>query len=489
MASTRSVTKHDLEILSNLVFDSYTSQEVEFQSLHFVFRTLTSEEREDISRRYKYLSNKYNIHLVLEILSNSILFINGWKFIKSEHKHLLNKLSSRLVLKLYETYQKIDNESIEASRFIDYYVETRESRNMWAVFKTCSRITEPFAIRKLNQYQFYWIVMNSFKDSFEDEKRTWAKVEYMTNSICAFVNPKAFRRSKGQMGVVEQLEQHEDKTKQQVVEQLETGDVSKEVYQGSDVFSSMERQASESEEQHENRVNVLMERTLKGELTDEHDRIVRQSELEFFKKFLREKRIQVLVEKELYKRQGMRFDSVEVLENDSLKKQFEEDKKKGFYYEDFSYLEIVRMKDFAAVPKKEKIEAFEEVMCEPIDVEKEVEYFLKSLSKQSSDGENIEKEDGLETQVNEQEHVTMVQTESESRMTESDSSEGVDVIRTAAERAAKMNVNVKGVDLMQQRQDKIKRVENAMEQRRQAFDGPDDDKPDDDLDVMRFDIK
>lgn len=473
--SARRVTKRDLEILSNLVFDSFVSSELEIYGHHFVIKTLTTEEREDISRRYKYLSNKHNIQLVLEILSNSILFIDGFKFIKSEHSYLLNMFSSKLILLMYGFYQKLDTDVIEASKFIDYYVESRDSRNSWVVFKTCSRVIDTFSIRKLNQYQFYWIVMNSYKDSFEEEKRAWAKVEYMTNSICAFVNPKAYRRTKNQMGIVEKLEQHEDKTKQSVVEELEG--VSKTTgVETNDVFSSMERMPDETEEQHETRVNVLMEKTLKGELTDEHDRIVRQDELEFFKKFLREKRVQVLVERDLYKKRGVKFDSTEILENDVLKKQFEEDKKKGFFYDDYSYLEIVNMKDFAAVPKKDKLIVFEEVMSEPINIELEVERFLKSLSTKSS-GDR----EGLEPTENIQVPDTKVEGDIETRETETDSSIGKDVVRTAAERAAKMNVSVDGVDLMKQRQEKVNRANSAYKQRKQVL-GPVDDN----LDVMKF---
>lgn len=471
----RRVTKHDFEILSNLVFDSFVSSEFEFQKYHFVLRTLTTEEREEISRKYKYRSNKYNIHLVLDILSNSILFIDGFKFIKSEHSYLLNKLNCRLILKLYEFYQKVETEVVEASKFVDYYVETRDSRNMWTVFKTCSRVVEPFSIRKFNQYQYYWIVMNSHKDSFEQEKRAWAKVEYMTNSICAFVNPKGYRKSKGQMGIVEKLEESEDKVKQQIVQEIENDVVKGEVDESGDVFSSLERMAGETEEEHEIRVNVLMEKTMHGEIVDEHERIVRQVEVEYFKKFLREKRVQVLVERELNKKKGIRFESTDILDNDFTRKQLEEDKKKGFFFEEYSYLDVVIMKEFAAIPKKDKLVVFDEVMSENVDVDKEVENFLKVLSMQSS-GESV----GLETQEVEQPHESIDSVEGGTRGTESDSS---DVIRMAAERAAKMNVDVKGVDLMKQRQEKMKRANNAM-QNRKVFIEPEEDVKG--LDIMKF---
>ena len=470
MTTTRSVTKNDLEVLSNLVFDSFITREMEFQGHHFIFRTLTTDEREDISRRYKYLSSKYNIYLVLEILSNCILYIDGYEF-KSEHKYLLDQLCSRIVLKFYDFYKSIDNELTEATKFIDYYIETRDSRNSWLVFKTCSRITEPFSIKKFNQYQYYWIVLNCFKDSFDEEKKNWTKTEFMTNSICAYVNPKAYRKSRGR-SITDQLDQNEDKSKQKIVEQLESGQAVS-VEQSNDIFSTLNRLPGETQEEHDIRMNTIMEKTLKGEMIDEHDRIVRAYEINQFRGYLREKRKQILVEKELFKRRGIVFDSSEVLDNEELKKQDEEDKKSDFYFGDFNYLEIVQMKDFAALPKTEKKKIFDEVMAESIDLEKEVGNFLNSLSQ--------ENKSSLETQVSEQPPVTMVEGEEGTRDTQSDSSNERFV--TAAEKAAKMNVNVKNIDLMKQRRDKEDRFKKAIDQRRQVKEIKEEDQ---DLDVIRF---
>ena len=462
--AARTVNKHDLSILSDLVFDSYASKELEFQGVHFVIRTLTTEEREDIARRYQYVSAKFNINLVLEILSNAILFINGYVFKKNEHAYLLNKLNSRLVLHLYSFYQKLDEELTESSKFIDYYIETKESRNLWLIFKKCSRITEPFSIRKINQYRFYWIVMNSYKDSFEEEKKTWSKVEYMTNSICAFVNPKGFRKSRGQMGVVDQLERNEDKTKQLIVEQLEGGVA---VVKDNDIFSTLERLPDENKTDHEARVNIMLEKTLRGEIIDDYDKLVRQSEIKGFKNVLRNERKRILVEKELAKQRGFKFDRSEVLTNDSIKIKTEQDKKLGYFFEEHSYLDIVRLKDFAAMTKDEKKIAFDEVMIEVIDVQKEVDDYLKVLSEQTKGHGNAP------------EPVTMAQGDDNAIGPKTDSN--LDVVKTTAERVAKMNVNVKGADLMKLRQGKINRINTVLNQRKSTI------KPNDDnLDVIKF---
>lgn len=474
MGVARKVTKQDLVLLSDLIFNSYIISEFEFLGHYFVLRSLTTQEREEISRKYKYLSNKYNMKLVLEILTFSILYINGCEFNRSKHKRFIYRFNSRLILKLFSEYQKMDSLIVESSKFIDYYMETRESRNMWSVFKTCSKVQEPFAIRHFNQYQFYWIISNVFKDSLEEEKHSWSRVEYMTNSICAFLNPKAFRKTKNQMGIVERLEQQEDKEKQQIVEELEG--LVKEVVESNDVFSSMERRHEETEEEYEYRINTLMEKTLKGELVDEHDRLVREDEIKFLKKFLREKRMQVLVERELHSRKGYHFDSTEALENEALKIQLEEDRKLGFFHDDFSYIEIVNMKDFMAISKKEKQEAFNEVMSEEIDVETEVNHFLKNLSSKRAIEGDLE---GLKS--DEPEPIDIPVENAKQGETDSNNARN-DVMKTSAEKASSMTVNVEGVDLLKQKQEKIRNAIRALSRRNI----PNLKREDTDLDVMKF---
>jgi len=478
MSNTRSVTKNDLDVLSKLVFDSYITQEVEFQNCHFVFRTLSTIERETIVRKYRYLSNKHNLFLILEILSSCIVFVNGEQFVKKDHEYLIKLLDSRVVLKLYDFYQELNEQQEQASQFIDYYIETRDSRNSWLVFKTCSRMIDAFSIKKLNQYQYYWIVLNCFRDTSEEEKRQWSKIEYVTNSICAFVNPKAFKKSKSQMNISEQLSQNEDMTKRKIVEQLETGSEYIEV-ETNNIFSTLERMPGETEEQHEIRVNTIMEKTMNGELIDDHDIIVRQNEINVFKSFLREKRIKVAVERELHKRRGMNFDSTVLLENDESRKQLDEDKKKGFFFEDYSYFQIVIMRDFAAVPKKDKEKAFEEVMSELIDVEKELKSFLKSLSNSSSNDNDLSEGLGHNLECNQQDIIDI-------KTSDASEAQADKVLESIASKVAKMSVDVVGVDLMKKRNEKIKRTQDAMDRRKVLESINEESLDQEDLDTMSF---
>lgn len=469
MSDARKVSKRDLELLSDLVFDSYTTIEFDFLNHHFIMRSLTTNEREDLYRRYFNFSSKYNLMLVLDMLAYSIMFINGNEFDKQKHKMFLYKLNSRIILNIYKKYQEMDDEIKDCSVFIDYYVESRQSRNMWSVFKTCSRINDPFSIRKLNQYQYYWIITNVFKDNLDKEKKSWAKVEYMTNSICAFINPKGFKRSRSS-SVVDQLEKQEDKEKQRLVEEIETG-ITQQYVDSNDVFSSMDRKNEETDEEYEYRVNILMEKTLKGELVDEHDKIVRKSEIDCLKKFLRERRTQVLVEREVRNRQGIKFDDLSTLEKEAMQIQLEEDKQNGFFHDNFSYIDIIKMKDFAAITKIEKEKIFEEVMNEDIDIDDEVDNFLKRLSRQDIISFNSSPID------NNLDNARDVVTDSSVELAE---------FKTPAQKAANMDIDIKGINLLKQKQEKVKRAIRVLNKRKYELDKSYNEE-DQNLDIIKFD--
>ena len=465
MISAR-VTKDDLELISNLIFESYIEKEFEFQKTYITFRTLKLEERESIARRYKHASSHHNLDMILDVLSYSIIYVNGIGVPVENLRFSLSRLDSRVVFIFYKFYQELDESISRASRYIDYYLETKRSRTNWYVFKTCARLIDFFSLRKMNQFQFYWVVVNYHKDTLEEEKREWGRFEYMTNSVCAFVNPKAYQKSKNKMGIVEQLEQHEDKEKQVVAEQLERGEDEEqpEVTQEDDnVFSSMEKLHNETQEEYEARVNILIQKHLSGELVDDHDKMVREDEFLFFRKFLLEKKKKVLVERELYKRRGMRFEST-ILDNEASRRALEEDKKKGFFHDDISYLDVVCLKDFAAIPTKEKQRVFDDIMKEQINVEEEVDRFLKGLSGQV-------KRDVLED-LELGEGSSRVEVLDDDRVTSSDSRDVEEgMVKNAAEKAASMDISVDSVDLMKQQQEKTKKIESFLERRKRLLRG------------------
>jgi hypothetical protein len=483
--TTARVTKQDLDLISDLIFDSFITDDLEFQNVHFVFRSLTTEERLDIARRYKYATAKENIDLMINILSFSISYIEGQEIENKLLSERLLRLNSKIIFKFYDFYQKLEDKISNAAKFVDYFVETKESRNNWAIFKTCYRSEDPFFVRKLNQYRYYWMLMNVFRDSLENEKRTWRKVEYATNSICAFVNPKAYNKTRHDMGVADQLENQEDIEKQEFVEQIEQGKEGVETQVTNDItqeiFTTMNKLPNETPEEHAVRMNTVMERFLAGQITDEHDRLVREDEIKIFKMHLLEKRKKVLVERTLHEERQMRFDSTEVLDNPVAKAALEEDAKLGFFHEGISYLDIMRKKDFAAIPRKEKQKAFDEVMLEQIDVKKDVESFLKGLSDQiKSEGHEQPQELPLNGSIE--------PTMENASEPPADSSNNEKPIMNAAQRAANMKIDVNSIDLIKQRDEKMKRIGRSLQNRNQALERNDIPKKENDqgLDVMKF---
>jgi hypothetical protein len=153
--------------------------------------------------------------------------------------------------------------------------------------------------------------------------------------------------------------------------------------------------------------------------------------------------------------------------------QLEEEKMKGFFNDNFSYLDIIKEKDFVAISIKEKEQIFEEVMNENIDIDKEVEKFLKSLYGT----------DRYDIMIKEQ--ITIEQDNDDSIRSEIDSS---NVEKSTVEKISEINVDVNNIDLMKQRQEKIKRINEVLNKRNQIKDiNLEVDQEEEDLDVMKFD--
>jgi len=481
------ITKTDLELMSNLVFDSCITQELEFSGVHFLFSTLSTEVRRAIETKFRYKSNKQNISLVVKILANSIIAIDGEEVAKDELEFSLWRLNSKIILKFYEFYRQLDEKVSSISKYIDYYLETKESRSNWTVFKVCSRSNDLFFIRKLNQYQYYWIVMNVFKDQIEEEKRQWSRTEYMTNSICAYVNPKAYRKSKGEKSITDQFEQYEDKQKKDIVDKIEKGEKIVEVQQENQqqvhtAFTSWTKMSNETEEQHAARLEEMMKVSLSGEDSDNFDKIIREECMNSLYKNLIDRRKKILIEKEAFKKRNL---STDVFENEQTKKEDEELKKKGYYCEGISYLEIINRKEYMILSKKYKLQTFEKAMTEKLDIEKDVENFLKSLSKLP----NI-----IEDDVEHQNDLDVGETKEPAVIgashNEADSSnKAQSIYRNAAERAASMKIHVEPVNLLDQKKEKNNRISDALEARKnmKSFEKKDISEEDESLDVMRFD--
>lgn len=502
------ISKQNLKDISQLIFDGYLSSDVFLENTYITIRTLKTYEREKLFTKYKHLSKSQNLFIIIELLSISIKSIGGIEFNdKEKFYQTLLKTPSFFIMFMYRHYNKIEDKIDSLIKIIDFYVESTESKYYWNLFKNTQRTVDFNMIRQLNQFQYYWIVLSSFRETLETEKREWSKIEYMTNSICAFTNPKAYRRVKGRMNISETLNpEYESKLdfRNRVLARLERSgkeEISVHesemigenvVSQDQKVFDQLRRKEEETKEEYADRINEMMKEQIKGKVTDEHDEQVRLYEVNLFKKLLIEKRVKVEVAKKI--REQRKFSQTEDLnqmigQDEILKEEItvigdDKDleeldiqvKEKGYYHNGVSYLEIVNERAFSSIPKEEKEKAFKIIMEAEIDIEKATETFLKNLYKD-------------DTKNNEKAKVVIDQTDNiDVGLKEEDTLESCEV-KNAAEVASKMDIVINsGKDLVTekkvQNKKKLERYHNALDRRNSFLKNR---KSSEDLDEMFFD--
>ena len=399
------ISKQNLKDVSQLIFDGFLSDDLFFFNTYFTLRTIRTDERESLLSRYKYLSKSENFFIIIDLLTISIESIGGIKIIDKKRLHeKLLKMPSFLIMILYKKYDSIENKINSLIKIIEYYLQTDESKYFWRLFKNTNRVINFNEFKKINNFQYYWIVLNSHDDLFEEEKREWAKIEYMTNSICAFVNPSSYRRVKSSMNISEKIsKEYDSKLKSRTdallrLEKSRKGEINIDEYEefvSSDlkIFSQLRKKESETKEEYTRRIEEMMIEQMKGNVVDDHDKQVRLYEINLLKKLLIEKRVKTEVMRNIRNKKkfvetedmnkisedGIFREEVSVL-GDSF--QFDNQLKDlGFYHNNVSYLEIINEKAFSSIPKEEKERAFKSVMECGIDVEKATETFLKNLYK------------------------------------------------------------------------------------------------------------
>jgi hypothetical protein len=462
------LTKQDLFLASDLIFNSCIEEEFEFKNVFFIFRTLSVESREKLNKQFKYKSHHYNIYLILKILSNAIFTVNGEEVDKNKLEFLLWNFNSKIILKLYEFYKKLEEKISRVSSAVDYYIETNESRTYWSIFKTCNRFSDFSFVKKLNQFQYYWIVKNIYKDQLEEERKAWSKIEYSTNSICAFINPKAYQKAKNQDSISEHFEDNQEKERKLIIEKLENNEEINEVntqqtqQSKANTAQWWQQIPGETKEQYEERLDKTMLKCVSGEDIDQFDTIIREKESKALFKNLVERR-----KKSLIKKEKDRIRGIEIYKDKKYESDLEELKKKGYFYEDISYHEIVTSYDYIDLNKKTKVEIFEKAMNEKIDIEPEVQDFLKHLSSKSNDDRQTK---------NDSAYNIIEEKNSSSNAGKNESSE----YKNVAEKAINIDVDLEQVDILKNKIDKTKKNNEILKNRNKLMNN-------ENLDVMRFD--
>lgn len=497
------ISRQNLEDVSHLVFDGFLSEDVFISDTYFTMRTLTTEERLELSDKYKYLPKAYNLSLIIELLSCSIYKVGGIKIEQKVAVRFLSKCQSFLCLYLYELYNKLDARVSSSQKCIDYFIESKESKYFWGLFKLTHQQRNFDTLKHINQFQYYWVVMNSYKDMLDGEKREWSRTEYMTSTICAFVNPQAYRKAKNKMNVSDRFAEYEDKLvfrkkMLEEIEKLEEIEIEDEdeattenglVSADRHVFDQLKKKDDETKEQYADRVNDLMMQQISGKVIDEYDEQVRKDETDLLRKLLLEKRVRTEVIRGIREnrtnedaaRAGLspegilREEEAIIGADEQLDIIDESIKKKGFYHDHVSYLDIVEEKAFTSIPKNEKEAVFDEVMTMALDIKAATKVFLNDLYKDDKkEGNGTEGQDKGQQPI--ETHARLAKTDRQGL-------EPLEDAKLAAEKASKMNIGetINKPDLLdtkkQENDEKVKRYYEALDRRNMVIKPKEEKQP------------
>lgn len=386
-----------------LIFDGYIKEIIKFKNLVIVIRTLSLAEENFVIESYEHLSDSYNLLAAADTVKKSIHTINGCK-IDDKNKELVDDWPKQLIIKLFNVYLGLSERARIAAKQIDEFVKTNESRLKWSVLKstkTCLNSTvitgnTELESRGLSYPQQIWIFLNEQEDALQDNKLNWSRVEYMTESICAFINPKAMK----QIQYKKQIDKEEEFVKQQKDELKKIQKESKEKTMientADDLFDSLERKKDESALEYRERIGKAISKAWEE---DEHDKIVREyEEYEFARKLRIQKentrRSRLLHEQ---KKQNafvidlpeskipIGFHQVSTLGSDD--EQFEkllqnEQTNNKYFIHEVDYSEIIEITSFNMLKNRDRI--LNEVANEPQEVTaKWIEHYVESEKEQT----------------------------------------------------------------------------------------------------------
>lgn len=407
--------------VKSLIFEGFIRETIKFKNIVIVIRTLSLAEENFVIEMYSHLSDSYNLLAASDTIKKALYSINGCR-IEDKHKELVDDWPKQLVIKLFHVYLSLCERARNATKIIDKFVKTNDSKVRWSIIKTTKTSLNSavitgnpeFESRGLSYSQQVWIFLNEQEDMISTNKSEWSRIEYMTDSICSFINPKAMKH----VQYKKQLEKDEEFKRQQKDDLKKIQKESKEKTMientADDLFDSLERQKDETALEYRERVAKAI---YKSQEEDEHDRIVREyDEYEFARRLRIQKentrRSRLLHEK---KKQNSFVIEVPDMRNDiqvgyhqmltlgsddddkfeSLV-QYEQTNNK-YYIKGVDYSEIVEIVSFSMLKNRDRI--LNEVVNEPnevtikwidhyIDTEKQQTDISKELSEIQKDAIN-----------------------------------------------------------------------------------------------------
>ncbi|MDO8640287.1 MAG: hypothetical protein Q7R33_01985 [Nitrosarchaeum sp.] len=278
--------------INSLIFEGCLKETIKFDNFVVVVRTLFVAEEDNVIEIYKHLPQNYNLLAVADTIKSAIYLINGCKIPEdNEFRHIIYDWPKQIILKIFAIYLELVKRSRAAIKLLQDFIKTDESKLRWSVLKATKTslnsavITgnNDFSDKGLSYLQQVWIYLNEQEDKVADNKHEWSRVEYMTESICAFINPKAMRQIHGQKKMQEE-QLIEDKKE----ENMQLKDDAPIIENTADkLFDSIQKRSDETTAEYRKRMqNSIVEAFTE----DEHDKIVREIEETEFRKQLRIKK-------------------------------------------------------------------------------------------------------------------------------------------------------------------------------------------------------
>jgi len=398
--------KDKLKDVRSLIFEGFLKETVTINNdLVVVIRTLSLAEENFVVESYENLSDNYNLLAALDTLQKSIYSINGCRITK-QCSSVIRDWPRQIVVKLFNIYLKLTNRARETIQSVKDFIKTDESRLRWSVIKMTNTSLNSATItgntewdsKGLSYVQQIWIFLNQQNDSLEQNKLDWSRVEYMTDSICSFVNPKAMRQIQNKKKLLK--DEEEQKQRRENIQEMQANAKDKVMIENSadDLFDSLARKENESPQKYRERVSKSL---VKAFTEDEHDRIVREHEEYLFSKRLRIKKENARRSKLLYERRkadtvinmpkrkdiNVAFEMVSTIgTNEELSNAIQhEEKTNSNFVNGINYSDIVSITSFSMLKNKNKI--FNEIVNES---DEETEKWIKLYIEEEEDKDKSE---------------------------------------------------------------------------------------------------
>jgi len=284
--------KNKFKDVQSLIFEGCIKETIKINNdLVVVIRTLSLAEENFVVESYENLSDNYNLLAALDTLQKSVYSINGCK-ITDACSSIIKDWPRQIIIKLFDIYLRLTARAREAIKLVEDFIKTDDSRLRWSVIKSTNTSLNSVTItgnpewnaKGLSYIQQIWIYLNQQNDLLEQNKLDWSRVEYMTDSICSFVNPKAMRQIQNKKKMLKDEEEMKQKREDTQNMQKELKDNIMIENSADELFDSLERKSNESAKDYRDRISKSL---VKAFAEDEHDKIVREYEEYMFSKRLR----------------------------------------------------------------------------------------------------------------------------------------------------------------------------------------------------------